>query len=746
MSPRLRLILPLAVLGMTAVGYAPQQTAGSFSYKTGAKRADLVVQEISEKLGTPLATTDDAKKHYLIIAVTDVDSEALLSRVAKVTSSTWAEVNGVRTLVIDDAARRAERAEIDAKRIEEFKKAQAEFKKRLEAKPFDFEKLGEDEEVPEDYIGPYDSPAEKALAELALLIDPREAARISDHGRVVFSTLPNRMQRPMNSSQVGRILTTLVADHNKWAAERLKELKDQEKEFAGDAEMAQYMSMFGGEEQKPRLFEGAPSKALLVVESGSEFFDWGGGELTVELKIYDQKGGVVVQESAPINSRAEETMDAYEVGPDGEYTKKVAEDQKQQEITAEDRVIIEFSDKTKQLSALESMDDMTLNLPDTFLAVLRDPVENDPLGFHHTDILHGIAKHKKLDVVANLSDIDMFETFQMGPSSEGVTVGTAFDSLKEERVSNVEEKDGWFLVTPKDPNRARETRLDRGALKRFIEVVSREGSASLESLSQFAFDTPSPVENGTSMIYLLAFAPNTIQGIMGDTMDWQMLRFYATLTPQQRSGLRQNGRIGFGQLSQRSRDVLTKMSFGSNARIKPAAKMQEASSLPFFMELIGGMFGGREPKDFTEEPTEVMPNGLPADGYVTAKVTVEPVAKPAGDKPMMFMMFGTLSADELAMFEIMKSSAAMEQAAEAEEMFQLPRQLKLGSREKLNFQFWLSPAAGITKTLVDDTVSKDAPTVSLDDLPADFKALVEQRKKAIMESPFGKMLGGIGAP
>ena len=110
----------------------------------------------------------------------------------------------------------------------------------------------------------------------------------------------------------------------------------------------------------------------------------------------------------------------------------------------------------------------------------------------------------------------------------------------------------------------------------------------------------------------------------------------------------------------------------------------------------------------------------------------------------LFMMFGTLSADELAMFEIMKSSAAMEQAGEAAEMFQLPKEFKLGSREKLNFQFWLSPAAGITKTLMDDKVEKDARTVSLDNLPADFKALIEQRKKAIMDSPFGKMMGGIG--
>ncbi len=744
MSPRLRLLLPLAALALVASGNTPVQREGAVTYTTSAKRADLVVQEIAAQTGLQLATTDDAKLHYLIIAVTDADAETVLAKIAKVTSSKWETVGEKRTLLPDDAVRKQERADRDEKRIAEFKEAQATFKKRLDAKPIDYEKLGEDEELPESTVYPYDIPAEKALAQLALLIDPREAARISDNGRLVFSTLPNRMQRSMTSAQATRILNTLVVDHNKWAAEQIKSEEEQKKEMLGSEEMAQYMAMFG--QQLPtRLFDGPPAKALLVLETSGELFGFDTGSPQVELKVYDKNGTIVAQASLQINNRFAQMADSIEMGPDGELVEKKKEDSKEQQaaILPEDRVIVEFSDKTKALSSLQSMEEMSFNMPDALLAVLRDPIANDPLGFHHSDILLAIAKAKKLNVVANMSDSDMSDVFSMGPAQEGVSVGQAYSGLVAEGSAKVENKDGWLTLSPTDPIKSRESRQDRAILKQFIDTVLREGSTSLDALSLFALNSPPPMENGTSMLYLLAFAPSTLQGIMGDTMDWPMLRFYGTLMPQQKASLRQGGRIPFGTLAQRSRDVLTKMAFGSKANIKPAAKMLDQNKLPFFMEMMGGMFGGGQPKDFTEEPTEVMPNGLPNDGYLDLNLAVEPIAKPEGARSMIFIMFGSLGADEFALFELMKDSSAGEMA-EVGDMFAMPDKVKIGSREKMNFHFWLSPAAGIVKTLIDDTVPKDAATVSMADLPPAFKALIAQRKQAIKDSPFGKMMGGIG--
>jgi hypothetical protein len=79
------------------------------------------------------------------------------------------------------------------------------------------------------------------------------------------------------------------------------------------------------------------------------------------------------------------------------------------------------------------------------------------------------------------------------------------------------------------------------------------------------------------------------------------------------------------------------------------------------------------------------------------------------------------------------------------EFFPVPERVKVGNRELLNFTFWLSREAGLTKTLTDDSVPKDARVVPFDQIPAELRLLIEQRKKAIRESPFGKMITmGIG--
>jgi hypothetical protein len=387
---------------------------------------------------------------------------------------------------------------------------------------------------------------------------------------------------------------------------------------------------------------------------------------------------------------------------------------------------------------------MNFNFPPPLLDLLSDPVTHDPLGFHHTDMVHAIAKAKNLDVVANLSDSDM-EMFSMGMGERGVTVGQAYNAFKNDGSSSVTEADGWLTITPADPIVARDRRQDRVALKAFIATVRAEGTASLDAISSFALSSPKPDFESGLVLYLLAFAPSTLQGLMGDTMDWDTLQLYASMYPTQKSSLRQGGRVPFGTLSTQARNILTRMSFSSRARIKPAAELQKTGEQPFSWGMMGALFGGSE-TSFTEEPTEVMPNGLPPDGAIELKLANEPIGTTEGMTSSFFLGMGVLGADEFAMFEIMKefAQASGEGLGEMGEMFSLPKTIKLGSREKMNFLFWLSPNAGMHKTLMDDSVPKNAPTVDTSNLPPAFRQLIDQRKKAMKESPYGRMLGGMG--
>ena len=63
------------------------QDPATLTYSTVAKTADVVLAEIAQEAGLQIETTADAKKHVLVVHVTDAPIDDLLDRIATVTSS-----------------------------------------------------------------------------------------------------------------------------------------------------------------------------------------------------------------------------------------------------------------------------------------------------------------------------------------------------------------------------------------------------------------------------------------------------------------------------------------------------------------------------------------------------------------------------------------------------------------------------------------------------------------------------------
>ncbi len=728
MSARSVLLALVASLAVVALGYSLAAQDAKITYKTKAKRADLVLQEIAGQTGLTIETNEDAKLHYLVISVEDVPIEALLKQIADVTSSRWNTAAERWVLAPDETARRKEQDEKNARRVEIFKRGQASIKKELEKKP------GNPED--EDYEWPFfEAPAEKALAQLSLLINPNEVAQLEQNGRIVFSTVPNRMQKPMNNAQVGRILATLVTEHNEFAKQKIKENEEMKKAMAEAGEVAG-MDWF---EEKYYVFESAPAKALIILELDGAEFGLPGENANAKFVVYDQKGQAIVNSSIAFSP---EMYDRSYLpgGPDSE--EMVEEKQEAKPISDDDRTPITYSDDSKAFNAMSMQEDFTLNLPEPVLAILRDPVSKDVLSLHMSDTLMSIAKVKKLNVVANLADSEAESMFggMFDEGEAGETIGSAMRAMTDGERPQAVVKDGWMIVRPRDPITARTNRQDREVLKRFVDTAVAEGRGSLTNLSNFALDSPHPMVNGMSFLYLIAFAPNSLQGLMGDTMSWDALKFYGSLVPPQKNALRAGGRLTFGELSQQSRGILSKMAFASDANIKTLDAMKKDEALPFFLTMFSGMMG-QEKKSYAEEPTELMPNGLPGAGWVELSVSGETVATTDGGPASFFLGLGGLGAGELAFLEIM---GEMAQGEEMEEFMKVPDALKLGTRENLKFTFWLSPEAGLVKTLIDDRFDKSTKAIPRADLPAEFRAEINKRKQQIKDSPWGRMMGGIG--
>jgi hypothetical protein len=244
--------------------------------------------------------------------------------------------------------------------------------------------------------------------------------------------------------------------------------------------------------------------------------------------------------------------------------------------------------------------------------------------------------------------------------------------------------------------------------------------------------------NGMSALYLIAFSPNLIQGLMGDTMEWDMLKFYGSLIPPQKAALQQGGKVPFSQLSQQARSILTEMAFNGRANIKTTAKMKEESVLPFFLTMWMDM-SGKDATTYAEEPTELMPTGLPPAGWVELAQSNETVVN-SDSNNSIFLGFGGMGAGELAMIEMMAEYSE----GEGSQFFTLPDRVKIGSRDRLKFSFWLSPEAGMTKTLLDDKFEKNAQPISFANIPTSLRAEIDKKKKEIKDSPYGRFLGGIG--
>jgi hypothetical protein len=157
--------------------------------------------------------------------------------------------------------------------------------------------------------------------------------------------------------------------------------------------------------------------------------------------------------------------------------------------------------------------------------------------------------------------------------------------------------------------------------------------------------------------------------------------------------------------------------------------------------MMGDMMG-QNTKTAIEEPTELMPNGLPPEGWVELATSNESTISADSGSNIFFLGMGNMGAGEIAFMEVLREFS--ESRGESEDYFQLPDTVRMASRDRLKFDFWLSPAAGMSKTLLDDKVDKDAKPVSFANIPPAFRAEIDKRKKEIKDSPYGRLLGGIG--
>lgn len=714
-----------SILVAAAVVLVPQnsvpQSGGpdlskKITFESVAMPAKPLLAKLGKIVGANLETSMQTAGDVLVVRFQNVTAKEALDKIALAINGEWKPEENALRLIRPQANDNREAAAEQRERIVELQK---DIKAQITAlnKQSEAGKPDEDPEMAGAMAGLPFGGAEhqKSILTLISRLNVADLASAMDGGRIVFASTPTRMQKLLPGN-LTPIVNEIVTAHNAAAKARATAEKH-EPDTDEERQLMEFVKAFGLFDE-PKEVNTRPAKLLLVAETPQLF-----GGFTLKLRLYDVQGKVVLETSTMLG-----------MGSFMEDAMEMANPKAKPAPGGED-LTIEFSKETKELSQLFGgmmNPGGRKKISSELEAKLLRPDLYDPLSFGIAESLLASAKHRKVSLVAYLPDstYSMLEYFMDGGTS---TVNNFMNQMEQSESVKVEKSAGWYVLRPKQPYQARQDRIDRVGLARLVGAAKSKGTVGLDDIAAYAQTSPSPFGGASAALqYLMLFAPNAMQMGMTGMVDWEAVKFYGQLGLAQRQALIQGGRLSFAQLSPSQRFLVEKMMFGPRAdlqQIDPNAPPAEGGF--DFLKMMTSFMGGKQ-TDYRQEPTEIMPNGLPPNGYFTMRATKEPVAKAESDDPMLG--HAMLGADELALFRMFKDMPNGEMVAQ---MMPTIGQVRLGERTNYHLKFFAASDVALERTLQDNSVGAGGGLYTMDTLPADFKALIDKRYQALKKSPLG---------
>jgi len=774
------MVMRCAVLAFScclAAVAAAQDTSAPVTYSTRAARLSEVLKGLGQATKVNLQTTPKMGSEVIIVSASGQSLTEIMSRIATVTSGEWKQEGEIYRLVPNQPLRlQEERTELANKtseirkaiagRLKEQKQRQAALdklkaKQAAQAKAGDKSKAG-DKVKGDAVVDPTDQSnedmfsfggagaEENSITQLLVGLDPSVLAQIELGDRLVFSSNPTRSQRSLGGDATD-IINSFIQVHNAQVAKTPQADLDSNDLGQISSEQA---DMIRNMMKKRNSKIGQVAKALMVVKRAGRF-SFG---LEIQLRLYDAKGSVVFSADSNLNpgsdfssfGMGDVATKESSSGDDGDdKTVTTVTPQKVQPAPAKGTPI-EYSEDSKAfISATKRVTagNFKISMSQDLRRKMFQPSLYDPISFTQTDELLAYAKSIKKPLVADVSDD--WQTSGMGLM--GTDVGSTVESVTKDLMTgstlSVVPDTTFAVVKPSRPAHARSIRMDRMALTNLLRATDEKGVPSLDDMAEYAMHLASDSTEGIATTYLALFVPGGMLDMMGGGTDWGMLRFYGHLSTEARSTLAGGGKIPFASLSSDQKAELDKMTYGADSQLMiedPQHKSTDDDG-PSWLHVMDSMFKANG--DYREEPTELLPSGLPSDGYVELTMKKESFASPQGSGgDTMVAMLGVLGPDEMALFTMLKSTKGAEQVAGMLPSF---GKLKIGEMSVLHFTFHLAPLVSVKQTLHDHRFGNNAPIVAENGLPADFQKQIDDRMAALKKTPFanfGAFGGGVVHP
>lgn len=722
--------LATAILIAISAPIIAQDLSRKVDYEAAGLPAKRVLADLSALTNIQLEPSPQTAAEILVVRAKSVPLTTLMAQIARATSGVWRQERSLYRLEADGSARQKEAQDELNARIKAVQKAidllvkppksQGDAKGSPDANSIAVQ-------IPFGGAGSGD-PGSRAIVKMLPSIGARVLAQIPRDGRIVFSTNPTRTQIPFMGN-MSAIIDNLVSENNR-AVKARQDAEDAQSKTKEQEQAEQFARLLGFEPQNNTV-DSPPSKILLVA-SRQAMFD----AIGLQLRLYDARGRILLTGThmLPLDMGMFGEFAAMMGGPVQQPPKQPGPDK---EIVFGDRSLkVQSFFKNVVNAAQISRQPM----PPEIKAILLHPEKDDPLSFVHGEAVLQVAKEKGLNAVASLPDsmVSLFGTF-FSPAK--LTVDAYLNELQSGRNTTAEIKDGWLIVRPSKPVGNRRARADRFALAGLLAASDAKGAPSLDDLAAYALKSEPPMESPASMIYLGLFAPNTMNQGFGGMVNWNMLRFYGGLSTGQRQTAADGAPISFGAFSQPQRESLSRILFGAGTKLQIDANRRGQQSQDEGNPMINMIknFMPATSKEFRDEPTEIMPNGLPGDGFMTLKIDGGQFAMIASQDKGPTNMYGALGADEIAMMRYFKEDPQF--SAFQGFMPSLDR-LMLGNRETLTFKFYVAPNVAQTETLRNDNMPKNSQPIAYDQMPAAFRARIDDRIAAMKKFPipFGAMM------
>ncbi|HEY3779678.1 MAG TPA: hypothetical protein VGL56_01245 [Fimbriimonadaceae bacterium] len=702
-----------------------QSLAKTITFDEQAGTADHVLQDLSKPSGIQLKTSREMAKEVLLISVKDAPSAELLKRIATVTSGQWVEQDGELRLVADQGAREKERQAEIKEKAAAIRNGLTEMKAKLDPpvpKPGDKLASGDDEVAILALEGKGQSLAEYFVSQL----DPDALAAMGKDDRMVFSDSPNSLQLRLPELAAGR-MDDFIKEHNQMAQEMHKQMEQQSQQLPPGTQ--EIMDMMGTDSMFSSI-SGPPAKMILSIESpGSGMAMFGGNMESATLRFYDSNGKVIFTDQGEIPNAGESPTTMMQEA--GIIPKEGAK------IPPKASKKLELSPLSKEFQKLSIAGEMRSGgkapiMTPELKGHMLHPETYDPLSYAPTDAFKEIAADKQEQLVADLPD-----SVSDGFAADDLTIEDCLTNMQND--VSIAHKDGWMQVTPKQHTSARFERLDRRALAILIAAAQAKGLASLDDLSAYAVSNEAPnLLRGVATTYMMLFVPGSIEmSMMGGNNDWKTLRLYGLMSPDQREALKNGTPMPYGSFSLDQKQIIQSMVYGSGCSLQETRPDAQKKKSPFGIEMFDQMlpFNFSQIADYLQEPTECLPQGLTAGVALQCAYSQTTAIKSADDGGINSMI-GSMGADEYSLISYLETQPALQQSGA------MPKfdKLKVGTRSIYDIRIQLGPNVYVKKKLIDDNFPLDAPVVTADSLPADFKSKVADNIEKIKKSPMAGMM------